>query len=99
VSRSAAFYTEVFGRQVRRRGDGSTAFDDGVGEVSGIPGHRCAALVRGRHAALGDGRRHRGRAGGRARGRRDVVQPVGVDAPELTARFRDPAGNVLGLYR
>jgi predicted enzyme related to lactoylglutathione lyase len=28
----------------------------------------------------------------------DIVQPVGVDAPELTARFRDPGGNVLGLY-
>jgi hypothetical protein len=27
-----------------------------------------------------------------------LVQPVGVDAPEITARFRDPAGNVIGLY-
>ena len=24
------------------------------------------------------------------------VQPIGADAPEITARFRDPAGNVLG---
>jgi hypothetical protein len=29
----------------------------------------------------------------------EVVQPVGVDAPELTARFRDPGGNVIGLYQ
>jgi len=28
-----------------------------------------------------------------------VVQPIGVDAPEITARFSDPAGNVLGLYQ
>jgi predicted enzyme related to lactoylglutathione lyase len=28
-----------------------------------------------------------------------IVQPVGADAPELTARFSDPAGNVLGLYQ
>ena len=28
-----------------------------------------------------------------------IVQPVGVDAPEITARFSDPAGNVLGLYQ
>jgi predicted enzyme related to lactoylglutathione lyase len=28
-----------------------------------------------------------------------VVQPIGVDAPEITARFRDPAGNVIGLYQ
>ena len=24
---------------------------------------------------------------------------IGVDAPEVTARFADPAGNVLGLYQ
>jgi predicted enzyme related to lactoylglutathione lyase len=28
-----------------------------------------------------------------------IVQPLGVDAPELTARFADPDGNVLGLYQ
>jgi len=27
-----------------------------------------------------------------------IVQPIGADAPELTARFSDPAGNILGLY-
>jgi uncharacterized protein len=28
-----------------------------------------------------------------------VVQPLGGDAPEITARFRDPGGNVIGLYQ
>jgi predicted enzyme related to lactoylglutathione lyase len=28
-----------------------------------------------------------------------LVQPIGGDAPEITARFRDPAGNVIGLYQ
>src|SRR6185369_4961866 len=28
-----------------------------------------------------------------------IVQAIGGDAPELTARFADPAGNVLGLYQ
>jgi len=28
-----------------------------------------------------------------------IVQPIGADAPEITARFRDPGGNVLGLYQ
>jgi predicted enzyme related to lactoylglutathione lyase len=28
-----------------------------------------------------------------------IVQPVGVDAPEITARFMDPAGNIIGLYQ
>jgi predicted enzyme related to lactoylglutathione lyase len=29
----------------------------------------------------------------------EVAQPIGGHAPEITARFRDPAGNVLGLYQ
>src|SRR6266516_42022 len=35
INRSAGFYKEVFGWQTRTRGDGSLAFDDGVGQVSG----------------------------------------------------------------
>jgi hypothetical protein len=29
----------------------------------------------------------------------EIVQHIGGDAPEITARFRDPAGNVLGIYQ
>ncbi len=29
----------------------------------------------------------------------EIVQPIGADAPEITARFRDPAGSVIGLYQ
>ena len=29
----------------------------------------------------------------------EIVQPVGADAPEITARFTDPAGNIFGLYQ
>jgi predicted enzyme related to lactoylglutathione lyase len=28
-----------------------------------------------------------------------LAQPIGADAPEITARFRDPGGNVIGLYQ
>ena len=28
-----------------------------------------------------------------------IVQAIGGDAPEITARFSDPFGNVLGLYQ
>ena len=35
IARSAEFYRRVFGWNVRRRGDGSTAFDETTGEVSG----------------------------------------------------------------
>ena len=29
----------------------------------------------------------------------EIVQPIGGDLPEITARFRDPAGNIFGLYQ
>jgi uncharacterized protein len=35
IRRAAEFYREVFGWRVRQRDDGSTAFDDTTGEVSG----------------------------------------------------------------
>ncbi len=28
----------------------------------------------------------------------EIVQAIGADAPEITARVRDPGGNVVGLY-
>jgi predicted enzyme related to lactoylglutathione lyase len=28
-----------------------------------------------------------------------IIQPVGMDAPEITARFSDPAGNIMGLFQ
>ncbi|MEP6621676.1 MAG: hypothetical protein ABJE47_20275 [bacterium] len=28
-----------------------------------------------------------------------IVQPLGGDAPEITARFRDPAGNIVGIHK
>ena len=28
-----------------------------------------------------------------------IVQPIGGDVGEITARFADPAGNVIGLYQ
>jgi predicted enzyme related to lactoylglutathione lyase len=99
IARSAEFYNRVFGWKMRTRGDGSTAFDDAVGQVSG-------AFVKGRPpmssvglliyvmvdsvaAAIETVVANGG----------EIVQPIGMDAPEITARFRDPAGNVLGLYQ
>ena len=35
IQGSASFYEKVFGWQLRKRGDGAIAFDDGVGQVSG----------------------------------------------------------------
>lgn len=99
IARSANFYKRVFGWNVRQRGDGSTAFDDTTGEVSGSwvrgrppaskPGLLIYIMVDDVAATLEVIVANGGEA----------VQPIGGDAPEITARFRDPAGNVLGLYQ
>jgi predicted enzyme related to lactoylglutathione lyase len=99
VPRSADFYHAVFGWQIRRRGDGQTAFDDAVGQVSGAwvagrppspqPGVLVYIMVDSVAATVSAVVANGG----------EIVQPIGADAPEITARFRDPAGNVLGLYQ
>jgi uncharacterized protein len=99
IARSAAFYQKVFGWNVRTRGDGSTAFDDGVGEVSGTwvlgrppaaaPGFMIYVMVDSVAATIDSVVANGG----------TLVQPIGADAPEITARFLDPAGNVVGLYQ
>jgi predicted enzyme related to lactoylglutathione lyase len=99
IPRSVAFYQSVFGWRTRKRGDGHTAFDDGVGEVSGVwvtgrppspqPGLLIYIMVDSVAATVDAVIAHGG----------EIVQPIGADAPEITARFRDPAGNVLGLYQ
>ena len=99
INQSASFYREVFGWQTRTRGDGSIAFDDAVGQVSGTwvigrppspqPGLLIYIMVDSVAAAVDAVLAHGGK----------IVQPIGMDAPEITARFSDPAGNVLGLYQ
>jgi predicted enzyme related to lactoylglutathione lyase len=99
VQRSAEFYKNVFGWQIRQRGDGHTAFDDTVGEVSGT-------WVLGRPAAKAPGLMIYIMVDSVAEtvdaviaNGGEIAQPIGADAPEITARFRDPAGNVIGLYQ
>ena len=98
VQRSAEFYGEVFGWNIRRRSDGHIAFDDTVDEVSGTwvtarppsdqPGLLIYVMVDSVAEACEAVVAHGG----------EIVQPIGADAPEITARFRDPAGNVIGLF-
>ena len=99
VQRSADFYEQVFGWRIRQRGDGHTAFDDATGEVSGTwvtgrpasrdPGLLIYVMV---DSVAGTVDAVVARGG-------QIVQPIGGDAPEITARFTDPAGNVIGLYQ
>jgi predicted enzyme related to lactoylglutathione lyase len=99
IARSAEFYRRVFGWKIRKRGDGSTAFDDATGEVSGTwvlgrppaakPGLLFYIMVDSVAAAVDAVVANGG----------EIVQPIGADAPEITARFQDPGGNVIGLYQ
>ena len=99
IQRSAEFYRAVFGWKIRKRADGATAFDDGVGEVSGSwvlgrpplsqPGVMIYIMVDSVEATI---------RAVIANGC-EIVQPIGADAPEITARFRDPGGNIFGLYQ
>ncbi len=99
IARSAGFYKGVFGWTIRKRGDGSTAFDDTTGQVSGTwvlgrppaakPGLLFYIMVDSVAAAVDAVVAQGG----------EIVQPIGADAPEITARFRDPGGNVIGLYQ
>ena len=99
IQRSADFYKAIFGWQIRKRSDGHTAFDDGVGQVSGTwvlgrpsspqPGLLIYIMVDSVEAAVKSVVANGG----------EIVQSIGVDAPEITARFSDPAGNVIGLYQ
>ena len=99
IPRSAEFYQSVFRWNMRKRGDGATAFDDATGEVSG-------SFVRGRPPASTPGLLfyimvdsvEKTVESVKTNGG-EIVQPVGADAPEITARFRDPGGNVIGLYQ
>ena len=99
IAQSAEFYRKVFGWEIRKRGDGTTAFDDTTGAVSGTwvlnrppsqtPGLLiyiwCDSVAAAVDAVVANGCQ--------------IVQPIGVDAPEITARFRDPGGNIIGLYQ
>ena len=99
INRSADFYRQVFGWTTRTRGDGHLAFDDGAGEVSGTwvlnrpssptPGLLFYIMVDDAAATVDAIVVHGGK----------IVQPIGADAPEITARFADPAGNVVGVYQ
>jgi uncharacterized protein len=99
VARSADFYKTVFDWNMRQRGDGATSFDDAVGEVSGAfvlgrppgsaPGLMVYIWVESAAATVDAIVANGG----------EIVQAIGGDPGEITARFRDPGGNVIGIYQ
>ena len=99
VDESSSFYQNVFDWMVRKRSDGSVAFDDGVNEVSGTwrtdrkPTTEIGMLL---HIMVDDIKITMQKIIERGG---TIVRPLGLDAPEITAWFQDPSGNTLGLYQ
>lgn len=96
---SADFYHKVFGWKIRTRGDGSLSFDDGVNQVSGTwsvgrppsstPGMIVYVMVNDIHATVDAVIANGG----------EITRPVDPASREITALFRDPGGNIVGLYK
>jgi predicted enzyme related to lactoylglutathione lyase len=102
VHQSAAFYERVFGWNIRRRESDHPSFDDATGNVSGawftgrVPSREAGLLpsiwVDNIDATLALVAAHGG----------EIVDAPHHDAPDSTcwiANFRDPAGNLIGLYQ
>ncbi len=99
IKTSSDFYKNVFGWNVRTRGDGSVLFDDGVGQVSGVwklgrnPQTDGGLMVHIMIDNMEDSIKSVIENGCK------IVEPVGADLPEITAKFSDPAGNIFGMYQ
>src|SRR6201996_1555728 len=99
VEESSAFYREIFGWKLKKRGDGTVTFDDGIGEVSGTwlpglkpatePGVMVSIMVDSIKETIDQII---------ARGCK-IIKQMAISEHEMIAWFSDPAGNVLGLYQ
>ena len=84
---SASFYKKTFGWQIRERSNGQIAFDDAINEVSGTwvvgrsPSTETGLLVYIMVDNITSTIKAIETNGGK------IVQPVGADSPEITARF------------
>ena len=101
LRQSIAFYEKVFGWNIRHRDSNHPSFDDATGDVSGAwvtgrdisrkPGLLPYIWVDSIDATLSQVAAHGG----------EVVEATHLDSPggEKIATFRDPAGNMIGLYQ
>ena len=99
AERSGAFYEAVFGWEIRRRTDGDASFDDRSGSLIGrFASGRTASCEPGllpyiyveridevveRIVKLGGA----------------IVKPVYAEGDIWVATFRDPAGNLMGIWQ
>ncbi|MEO3405848.1 VOC family protein [Mucilaginibacter sp. CAU 1740] len=99
IPTSANFFETVFGWNVRIDNQGFAAFDDGVGEVSGMwvtdrepmgkAGLLISIMVDDAEASVKLIEANGG----------TVVKAIDKDSSEITAHFTDPAGNLWGIYQ
>jgi predicted enzyme related to lactoylglutathione lyase len=97
IAKSASFYSHVFNWNIRTRGDGSTSFDDGVFQVSGVwtldktpvdGGIIIYIMI----ADMDTTKKLIESNGG------TIIDSGSTVAGEQIAKFKDPAGNMMGLY-
>ena len=96
---SANFYKDVFGWVIRNSSDGTVAFDDAVGEVSGAwvtgrkpateAGFAISIMVDNIQSTVDLIMAHGGK----------IIQRMDIDSQQKFALFSDPAGNIFGLYQ
>ncbi len=99
---SAGFYEKVFGWNIRHRDSHHPSFDDAAGQVSGgfftdLQPMREAGLIVSIWVDNIDATLERVTASGG-----EIAMPRRHDQPDSTswiAHFRDPAGNLMGLYQ
>lgn len=99
IERSAAFYEAVFGWQVDRRSDGRASFDDGTGAmigrwVTGLAVSRDAGIVPYIYVDRIDDIAQRVTVYGG-----NLVKPPYPEGDLWVATFRDPAGNLMGIWQ
>ena len=97
IAETALFYRKVFGWNIRTRNDGSTAFDDTPGGVSGTwilnrkphreSGVKIYIMVDDVEATLKVIVNNGGK----------IVDPISGTPPELIATFSDLYGNIFGI--
>jgi len=99
IQTSASFYSKAFGWKLRNRGDGATAFDDGVGEVSGMwvlgkkPMTEAGIII----SIMVDNAEATKKLiidnGGK------IIYSTTLNPGEVIMHFTDPTGNVMGIYQ
>ena len=96
--KSSQFYKNIFGWTIRADNAGNVAFDDGVGQVSGmwvkdrLPANHIGIIISVMVTNIRETIELIRKNGG-------AIMKEDIEGAEKIAWFEDPYGNVLGLYQ